>query len=137
MDGMSGFFDPELLAAVRIGVVERIDGPWFLKPMEKLGFSLDMSFGSAAGITFGDLILVSKLGRVEPLPLPLLFHELVHVVQYRAHGVDGFARGYVQGWWDNDRVYRAIPHEVEAYDYEDRYRRGERFIVCCELPEPG
>jgi len=39
-----------------------------------------------AGITFQDVIV-----HVEPLQTSLLFHELVHAVQYKHLGLQGFA----------------------------------------------
>lgn len=133
-EAMAGYFEAPLLDAVRIATVPRIEGPGFLRRLEKFGLSLDVGFEGAAGITFGDLIVISRLPADATVPSSLLFHELVHVVQYRVQGIDGFARAYVDGWWENGRVYRAIPHEVEAYAYEDRYRQGERFTVTCRLP---
>lgn len=135
-DAMTGYFEPALLDDVRIASVPRIEGPWFVRPLEAFGLSLDVAFEGAAGITFGDLIVISSLAPGTSVPSALLFHELVHVVQYRVQGIDGFARAYVHGWWDNERSYRAIPHEVEAYTYESLFRRGEQFFVTCGLPEP-
>ena len=124
---LEGYFDPDLLASVRICEVERVSRPWFIRPLAWLGVSLDMDFRSAAGITFGDLVLISDLGKGHDVPAALLFHELVHVLQYRALGIEGFAQTYVQGWLRNGRAYMAIPLEQEAYALEGRFRTEEHF----------
>jgi len=128
-DDLAGFFDQELLASVRIRAVEQVSRPWFVRPLAWLGLPLDMDFRSAAGITFGDLILISGLDPGRAVPTTLLFHEMVHVLQYQHLGIDGFARVYVRGWLENGRAYLAIPLEQEAYAQEDRFRAGERFRV--------
>ncbi len=56
-------------------------------------------------------------------PSGLLFHELVHVVQYRLLGIGGFIHGYVTGWAAAGFVYEAIPLEREAFDLEQRFER--------------
>jgi hypothetical protein len=68
-----------------------------------------------AGITFQDVIV-----HVEPLTDSLLFHELVHAVQYKHLGLQGFARLYVQGFL-NGGSYEEIPLEKQAYELEARF----------------
>ncbi len=131
---LEDYFEPELLSAVRIREVRRVSRPWFVRPLAWIGLQLDMDFRSAAGITFGDLILISELGRGRSLPAALLFHELIHVLQYRALGISGFALEYVDGWLSHDRAYMSIPLEVEAYALEDRFRAGETFRPATRWP---
>jgi hypothetical protein len=50
----------------------------------------------------------------------LLFHELVHVEQYRKLGIPRFSELYVRGFL-NGGSYEAIPLEVNAYSLEDRF----------------
>jgi len=54
-----------------------------------------------------------------------LFHELVHVAQYETMGMRGFLTTYVRGWLENGREYFAIPLEVEAYELQELFERGE------------
>ena len=54
----------------------------------------------------------------------LLFHEIVHVVQYRLLGVRGFAEQYIRGWARSGFDYREIPLEVEAYALEAEFADG-------------
>ena len=44
-------------------------------------------------ITFDDVVVFH-----DPLTPQLIFHEMVHVVQYRLLGIDEFARLYVRGY---------------------------------------
>jgi hypothetical protein len=56
----------------------------------------------------------------EEMGLPLLFHELVHVVQFRVLGVKAFSRLYVRGFFAAGG-YHAIPLERCALEMEQRY----------------
>jgi hypothetical protein len=66
-------------------------------------------------ITFIDLI-ASR----EPMSLSLLFHEMVHVVQYRLLGLDRFAELYLRGFFEGGG-YHGIPLERCAYSVERRF----------------
>jgi hypothetical protein len=50
----------------------------------------------------------------EPFSDGLLFHEPVHVEQYRQLGIPRFSEFYVRGFL-NGGSYEAIPLEVNAY----------------------
>lgn len=52
---------------------------------------------------------------------PLLFHELIHVVQYETIGLQVFVEQYIQGWAQSGFQYTAIPLERDVYDLQDRY----------------
>jgi hypothetical protein len=54
-------------------------------------------------------------------PTPLLFHEMVHVVQYALVGIDEFVNRYVRGWLANNQDYFSIPIERQAREYEGRF----------------
>ena len=73
-----------------------------------------------AAITFCDVVVSH-----EPFSDGLLFHELVHVEQYRQLGVQRFSEFYVRGFL-NGGSYEAIPVEVNAYALEDRFRSDSR-----------
>ena len=73
------------------------------------------AFSEMAGITFQDVVV-----HVEPLSLQLLFHELVHAVQYAHLGLDGFASRYVRGFLSGGS-YEEIPLEKQAYELEDKF----------------
>jgi hypothetical protein len=108
---MNGFFLPELLNTTRAVVLqnERVGNPDFYPMLEGLGFLNLPDFGAMAAITFGDVIVSH-----EPFTPSLLFHELVHVEQYRQLGIERFAELYVGGFLTGGS-YEAIPLELNAY----------------------
>ena len=71
-----------------------------------------------AGTTFQDVVV-----HVEPLTMPLLFHELVHAVQYKHLGLNGFAKCYVCGFLTGG-AYEEIPLEKEAYGLQARFSQN-------------
>jgi hypothetical protein len=117
------FFPSNVLAKVRVvhGLV--VDPP-FYPQLRSLGFRNAPSFSDLAGITFVDVIV-----HAQPLTRDLLFHELVHVVQYRVLGVAQFAELYVRGFLSGGS-YEEIPLEKQAYELEELFtRNGEVFSV--------
>jgi len=69
-------------------------------------------------ITFSDVVVSH-----EPFRNGLLFHELVHVEQYRQLGISRFSELYVRGFL-NGGGYEAIPLEVNAYTLEGRFENN-------------
>jgi hypothetical protein len=59
-------------------------------------------------ITFSDVVVSHEAFSNE-----LLFHELVHVVQYRQFGIARFSDLYLHGF-RNGGCYEAIPLKVNA-----------------------
>ena len=66
---------------------ERIPNPPFYADLERLGFTGLPDFTTMAAITFDDVVVFH-----DPITPQLVFHELVHVVQYRLLGIEEFAR---------------------------------------------
>lgn len=63
----------------------------------------------------------------------MLFHELVHTVQYRLLGVPAFARRYVKGFLATKR-YRDIPLERCALHLQFQFEtKAEPFQVEAEV----
>lgn len=103
IDRLSPFHDAELLAGVRVCRVH-------------------LRLGGLAGITYGDTILIAPDAPREGHPWQrLVFHEMVHVVQYDVLGIDGFIDRYLRGWAAGGYRYRAIPLEEDAYAIEAMY----------------
>jgi hypothetical protein len=115
---VASFFSPELLSNTRLLVLkgERVPNPDFYPMLRSLGFNNLPDQSGMGAITFCD-VAVSH----EPFSESLLFHELVHVEQYRQLGIPRFAELYVRGFL-NGGSYEAIPLEVNAYALEDRFR---------------
>jgi len=96
---------------------ERVPNPPFYAELEKLGFTGLPNFTTMAAITFDDVVVFH-----DPLTPQLIFHEMVHVLQYRLLGIDEFARLYVQGYLRGG--YDGTPLEVCAYQLDGRFIMG-------------
>jgi hypothetical protein len=108
--------DLERIRAVQPGL-ECVDNPPFYRELEKLGFSGLPDFSTMAAITYDEVVVFH-----EPLTPQLIFHELVHVVQYRLLGIEEFARLYVQGYLRGG--YDGTPLEMCAYQLDGRFIMG-------------
>ena len=128
---LESFFVREVLDNVRVLVLkgERVQNPEFYPMLRNLGFKNLPDQSTMAAITFCDVVVSH-----EPFSDGLLFHELVHVEQYRQLGISRFSQLYVRGFL-NGGSYEAIPLEVNAYSLEDRFRRDPRrgFSVQAEV----
>lgn len=129
----AGYFSDAALSAARVKPVDRLENPPFLEGLLKqaafLGMRIQFDFSSVSGITFDDCIVV----RQEAVSAGLLFHELVHVEQYRQLGTARFARAYVQGMVDGGLVYERIPLELIASEMTTRFGSGQKFSAAGEL----
>ncbi len=119
-EGVQGYFSDIDLDRVRIVVADplSIGEPPFAGLVRRLGFVFP-SVKLTAAITFDYLIACR-----EPMNHSLLFHELVHVVQYRLLGVDAFAKHYVNGFLVGGS-YHEIPLECCAFELEGRFMAGK------------
>ena len=92
-------FSRQLLAGTRLLVLrgERVGNPDFYPTLRGLGFKNLPDQSTMAAITFCDVVVSH-----EAFSDGLLFHELVHVEQYRQLGIPPFSELYVRGiseWW--------------------------------------
>lgn len=116
------FFEAHILDIARIKRVTVVENPGFYRDLEAMGVPPPLDFTAMEGITFVDTILISQRHHPhEPPSLPLLFHELVHVVQYEILGFPVFMDRYVWGWFQAGQSYAEIPMEQDAYLLQDRY----------------
>lgn len=119
---LAPFFENEILDDVRPSDVPVIQNPPFYAALSARGIPIPLDFTLMSGITSDDTILMSQLCPVAPASqLGLLFHELVHVVQFRRAGIEGFVERYVLGWAENNFSYERIPLEVQAYALDARF----------------
>jgi hypothetical protein len=107
---MAGFFSLELLDYARLLVLigERVTNPDFYPMLESLGFNNLPDISAMQAITFCDTIVSHG-----PSPDATLFHELVHVVQYRQLGTPDFSALYVRGFltggsWKRSRSFEPL-----------------------------
>jgi hypothetical protein len=128
---MAGFFLSQLIDDTRLLVLrgERVANPEFYPMLRNLGFHNLPDQSRMAAITFSDKI-VSHVHFTDGL----LFHELVHVEQYRQLGIPRFAELYVLGFVHGGS-YEAIPLEVNAYALGGRYENNhaQHFSVAEEV----
>lgn len=125
------YFAPSTLDRVRIVVAERATEAPVLGAAALSGFAAFFELGSFDGITFGDTIVI-KGGQRHGTDAwyALLFHEIVHAIQYEELGIPEFARRYAGGWISEGMSYSKIPLEVDAYDLQRRFEcETEPFAV--------
>ena len=96
---------------------ERVPNPPFYADLEQLGFTGLPNFTTMAAITFDDVAVFH-----DPMTPQLIFHELVHVTQYRLLGIEEFARLYVRGYLHGG--YDGTPLEICAYQLDGRFIMG-------------
>jgi hypothetical protein len=125
---MTGFFSPHLLEGARLLVLqgERVANPDFYPMLRNLGFSNLPDQSTMGAITFSDVVV--SHGAFSD---GLLFHELVHVEQYRQLGIPRFSEFYVRGFL-NGGTYEAIPLEVNAYTLGGRFESEPRRMFSVE-----
>ena len=122
--GLSACFPSSLLRATRVAMVRRVPFP----PVSAFGLpELEaMARMPLAGITFRDMYFVDELLPFEHIH----FHELVHVIQWRALGFDDFLLTYGANVLLHGTT--RSPLEALALDLEARFKRGARLP---DIPE--
>lgn len=122
------FFAREVLNGVRVLVLrgERVPNPEFYPMLRGLGFKNLPDQSAMGAITLCDVVVSH-----EPFSDGLLFHELVHVEQYRQLGIPRFSERYVRGFL-NGGSYEAIPLEVNAYTLGGRFEANPRQLFSVE-----
>ena len=126
------YFKPDTLDCVRVRVVPSIENPGFYAEFEKAGQPIPLDFSLMDGITFVDTVLIAEPSIRSTGLLPLIFHECVHVVQYKVLGADVFVSQYVNGWASNGFDYFSIPLEKTAYAMQSRFQAGEHIPFSVE-----
>ena len=124
-DRLRGFFSDDVLAETRL--IEAVVPEPVLYPMVRLlGIQglLDMSM-------IGAITLIDVVAYPEDVDLSTLFHELVHVVQYRLLGLKRFAQLYVGGFLTSGD-YERIPLECQAYELGARFDGEPRKLFDVE-----
>ncbi len=127
---MDGFFLPQVLNTRLLVLGDtRVENPPFYALLRQMGFTNLPNFSSMAAVTFCDVVVSHQ-----PFSDGLLFHELVHVEQYRQLGIPRFAELYVRGFLSGGG-YNGIPLEINAYELGGRFERSPRtrFAVADEV----
>lgn len=113
---LAAHFPANILDRARLARVKHLQNPPFYVRLEQMGFRNLPQFRGMAAVTFVDIVVAQQ----EFTP-PLIFHELVHVVQYQELGLDKFAELYVRGFLETGE-YLSIPLERVAYHLEGLFR---------------
>jgi hypothetical protein len=92
-----------------------IPDPPLASTVRRMGFQFPR-LSDVEAITFDNV----TASRSPPNP-SVLFHEVVHIVQYQHLGLRGFARNYTQGFLETGDYYR-IPLERYAFHLQLRYQ---------------
>ena len=132
---LSGFFEKRTLDRTRIRHVPSIENPPFYQEFEEAGEAFPLDFTVWAAITFGDVILVNGEQVPGPPSHSVVFHEMVHVVQYDELGIHEFARRYVTPFVQSRFNNMSIPLESVAFDLQGRFeeRSGDPFSAEEEI----
>jgi|SRR5215469_2623657 len=109
-------FPAGILDRVRLARVKHLQNPPFYAELERMGFRNLPQFRQMAAVTFVDVVVTQ-----EEFTPSLVFHELVHVVQYQELGLEKFAELYVRGFLETGE-YLSIPLERVAYHLEGLFR---------------
>jgi hypothetical protein len=123
---MQAFFPTDLLDSARLLLLRgsRIQDPPFYTMARIMGIKNLPSFSNTAAVTFIDVIVSH-----EEFSDALLFHELVHAVQYALLGTKEFAARYVTGFLETGS-YAENPLEKHAYELEQRFRTNPQEIFA-------
>jgi hypothetical protein len=125
------FFPQGILDGTRFCMIgaSRIEDPSFYTMVKMMGLRNLPDFSNMAAITFVDVVVSH-----EEFTDTLLFHELVHAVQYAQLGTTEFAARYVNGFIKGGS-YEEIPLEKNAYELEARFSQNKdsRFSVADEV----
>ena len=128
---MQPFFPATVLDSARLCVLHgtRVSNPSMYTMAKMMGIRNLPDFADMAAITFIDVIVSHQ-----EFTDALLFHELVHVVQYAQLDVKEFAARFVNGFIQGGS-FEEIPLEKNAYALEGRFSKngGEPFTVDDEV----
>jgi hypothetical protein len=130
---VQSFFAAATLDSARVIVLagQRVGNPPFYGELIKMGFAPGSlpDFGQMAAVTYVDTVVSHG-----PFTDRILFHELVHVLQYEKLGLESFAAKYVSGFL-NGGSYEAIPLERNAYQLDERFAAApaNSFSVADEI----
>jgi hypothetical protein len=128
---MQPFFSAAILDTARLCVLRgaRVSNPSMYPMAKMMGIRNLPDFADMAAITFVDVIVSHQ-----EFKDALLFHELVHVVQYAQMDLKEFAGRFVNGFIQGGS-YEQIPLETHAYALEARFSQNaaETFSVDDEV----
>jgi hypothetical protein len=125
---MQAYFPAQALDCARLCVLrdKRVPNPSMYSMAKLMGFRNLPDFSDMPAITYVDVIVSHQ-----EFTDALLFHELVHVVQYAQMGLKDFAVRYMSGFIQGGS-YEEIPLEKMAYQLEQRFSENQGQIFSVE-----
>ena len=128
---MQPFFPQSTLDEVRVLELkeERVPNPQYYERATRRGYRLMLDFRHMPDITHPQLMIFQ-----EKLSPRLLFHALVHVVQYAVLGLETYLDLYVRAFMQRGS-YPSVPLEAQAFRLDQRYTEnpGSVFSVEAEV----
>lgn len=125
------FFSPALLDAVRIVELthRRLEKPPFYAEVEARGFSNLPDVTHMASLTFEDILVFQQSPAAR-----ILFHALVHAVQYQMLGLECYTQLFVRGFVRVGSHF-LVPLEAHAFALDSRFtvNGGSAFSVEAEV----
>ena len=117
---MQPFFSAAVLDSARLCVLRgtRVSNPPMYAMAKMMGIRNLPDFADMTAITFVDVIVSHQ-----EFTDALLFHELVHVVQYSQMDMKEFATRFINGFIQGGS-YEKIPLEMHAYALGDRFSQN-------------
>lgn len=122
---LAAYFPQDLLDRARVVTVEGFENPDFFSLFAEHGEPNPLDLRRARALALVDTILVARASSQGAQRGRLLFHELVHLMQYEVLGLEEYMAGYVESWAENGRRYRDISHEEQAFELAGRFASGE------------
>ena len=115
------YFDNALLKTAKFIPVDRVPMP----PLSAMGLGrfAALEQGDFHGVTYLDRYFIKRTVVTEEA---LHFHELIHVIQWRLLGPEGFLAAYANGL--DEFGYENSPLEKIAYDAETSFKRSFAFF---------
>ena len=119
-NAMQPFFSSAVLDSARLCVLSgtRVSNPPMYAMAKMMGIRNLPDFAAMTAITFMDVIVSHQ-----ELTNTLLFHELVHVVQFSQMDMKEFAARFVNGFIQGGS-YEEVPLEKMAYVLESRFSQN-------------
>ena len=111
------YFDHTSVKTAKFITIDQVPMP----PLSAMGLSRFEAFerGNFHGVTYIDRYFIKRTVVTEEA---LHFHELIHVIQWRLLGPEGFLRAYANGL--DEFGYENSPLEKMAFDAEAAFRRS-------------
>ncbi len=132
------YFPREILEDVRVLGVDSMPSPRFLGAIRHRGRQI-LRFDQAIGLALGDTLLLrgAEIPAGSPARRGVLFHELVHAVQYNLLGIEPFVDHYLRSLVEVGYRYPQVVFEHQAFELQHRFitHPNEPFSVAAEVEE--